>query len=225
MKVPKRYLAIIVQRFSFQHHAAILLVCTALAAFLISRYLDSYGIDTPVLRYPLVSFLSFYVFMILLFIWKRFALQNFSIEHHSLIRDVLKHKEPRPSQKQTSRYSFTEMLDGLDWVDMPDIDGWEFVIFAVICILALGTVTYSFIVDAPLLLAELFLQGVLGSSLYKAVEQVDHYGWTVQSWWKIIKAFVGMILLSFVAGFMIQAICPQATRFKDLFSQTCGWSF
>lgn len=198
----------------------LLLALTGGAGFLTSYLLLRAGLDRMALRYPLAVGVAYLVFFLLLRLW--IALQSdadeiasdavdvvdlgtdvLSAGHSSAFGTSLPAPRSAPSPKGSSSFDLS----------ISDLDSpaalLVLAIAAAVAAVVLGAMIYVLYL-APILLAEVLVDGVLLVALYRRLKGTEPEHWlfgAVKRTW--IPALV-VILTFFIAGTIFQRLAPEA---------------
>ncbi len=213
--------------------AAIVLV-TAAVGLLASFGLRMAGIDSMVQRYPLAILAAYGIFLLQMWVWFRWR------EDH--LGDVLEAgidiatSSPGDveggwaggggssgggggSGSWTASADSACSADGsvLDVADAADVEALP--ILAVLAILALmmfAVIAAGWVVwSAPVLMAELIVDGAIAGGLYRRMRTVQSQGW----WWLCVRhtiwPLIGIIVSFAVFGAIVQYLVPDATTLME----------
>jgi hypothetical protein len=191
----------------------LLLAAAGGAGFLASYGLLQLGLDLMALRYPLAVGVAYLVFFLLLRLW--LTLQSDSDESSldgldlavdiaDASLDVMSFgsSPPMPVAKPSSGPS----LD----IGVPDLDeGIFLVVLAAVAAVVLGAVFYV-IYLAPLLLAEVLVDGVLLAAFYRRLKRPEPEHWALCA---VRRTWIPAIIVAvtfFFAGVIFQSLAPEA---------------
>ena len=91
-----------------------------------------------------------------------------------------------------------------------DLDELIFLIIAIVALAAAFSVLIYIIWIAPLLLAELMVDGVLVAGLYRKVKGIEPQYWLITAVKRTIIPFVIVVLMFTLAGWALQSAAPEA---------------
>jgi len=188
-----------------------ILLLTGLAGFGTSIGLLHLGLERMWLRYPLAAIAAWLCFVGLMRAWAELERRALPSESDPTV--LLAGEDPGDERDEPKKTSLGEWLDPT-YVDFSfDDEGclagifvWVFVVLLCFCIGGVFTVLLS----APVLIAEVFLDAVLVTALYKRVKGLDRQWWVagvVRRTWA--PALITAVLLALV-GFVMQALVPEA---------------
>ena len=215
-----------------------LLVClTGAIGFLTSYFLLHLGITTLWVRYLASMVIAYISFLFLLWIWAK--------THNRKISDGLDAPDiGSPSKGGHSKDCEFEGKGGdfggggssasyhsdIKTVESPQSgvsdlvpDSIELeelaipVIVIVSAILLLGS-SLLVIMNAPVFLAELILDGILTASLYRRLRGLDHQHWLETAFRKTALPFAGMTVILVTVGWTIQWLDPTVTSLAAFLS-------
>lgn len=187
------------------------LIMTGLFAFLVSFVSLHLGLEWMWLRYPFAVITGYAFFLGLLRLWVEMERSRFSPEGAEL--EVLVEQEEGVTEKS---WNYERRSGWLDWLDIPTnlIDFDEGCLPVVLVILALGLVIglvallTAVIAAAPAFLAEVFLDAVMVSMLYRRlrIAAEEHWLGTAirRTWWLVL---IATFLLSLV-GWGLAKLAP-----------------
>jgi hypothetical protein len=182
------------------------------AGFLASYGLLKLGLDQMALRYPLAVGIAYLVFFLLLRLW--LTLQSDpedSLDGLDLAVDAAEAGLDVASSFGSSAPKPVSKLSGpsLD-VGVPDFDeGIFLVVIAAVAAVVLGAVFYV-IYLAPLLLAEVLVDGVLLVAFYKRLKRPEPEHWALCA---VRRTWIPAIIVAvtfFFAGVIFQSLAPDA---------------
>ena len=188
----------------------ILLALTGGAGFLTSWGLLRGGMDSMALRYPIAVGAGYLVFFLLLRIW--IALHSDPLEHLGDALDL----SADGAELFTPHGSGVPVSNGSDssW-DFPDFglgdgEGLVFlIVVAIVAVLGLGVVIYALYL-APLLLAEVLVDGVLLVGLYKRLNRPQPTYWAFGAIKRTWLAATLVAVTFFFAGVYFEKAAPEA---------------
>jgi uncharacterized RDD family membrane protein YckC len=204
------------------------------AGFLASFALLTSGVDSLALRYLLAVGIAYLVFLLLLWLWLRTSRDDFadvSVDVLDLIPDGAANVARRyqggggqfggggsSGHWEASR---SEPLVELPDVSVPDVssaaDAEELAIPLAIILVVAGILltvllaSLSILYSAPVLFAEIFVDGVLSATLYRRLRRVES-----QRWWlnsavrRTIVPFAITAALLAIAGYGLSVYAPEA---------------
>jgi FtsH-binding integral membrane protein len=189
----------------------LMLAVTGGVGFLTSYMLLQAGMDSMAARYPIAVGVAYLVFFLLLRIW--ISLQHDPLEHVGDILDAADAVEGVASLADGGQVGSTPHSDSdlpSFGFDLADGDSVVFlVVVAAVGAVALGAVFYVLYL-APLLLAEVLVDGVLLVGLYRRLKRPQPQYWVfgaIRRTW-VPAAIVAVTF--FVAGAVFQDLAPGA---------------
>src|SRR5262245_59636764 len=166
------------------------------------------GLTSMALRYPCAALVGYLTFLTLLRLWAEWHLSA-----PALAMEVY---EAEPEAGLRSKTSVWDHVNPLDFLDLGVIDVLPLLIL-VLAVLAVVIVVIGVIVAAPVLLAELLLDGLLVTGLWHRFKEHGHgstLGAAVRA--TVLPAAIVIVSLG-VIGFFLQSIAPGADSIGDLF--------
>lgn len=198
-------------------HASIILSLTGLAGFLASFLLLRLGVSAMWLRYPVAILIAYCVFLLLLRLWLSLSRPRnweFDVDIVETTLEVVDSTEVIDSTvmstKSVSTFTSAKSSGSTGFsFDFDLDDAW--VLIVVIAALAVAASAALYIVYiAPVLLAEIMLDGVLMAALYKRVKRIEHRHWLrtalLRTWWLAML----VVVIFAIAGFAMQKAAPEA---------------
>jgi hypothetical protein len=213
----------------------LLVALTGGAGFLASFLLLTYGVDSLGLRYSLSVGISYLVFLILLWIWLRTDGDAYDgLDVTVEILNAIPNASARTASGMGGGGSYSGGGSSGRWedsssseplVEMPDVsfpgadsvaDAEEFAIPIAVVLAVLSVVfvvlfaSFSVILSAPVLFAELLVDGVLAASLYKRLRRVDSRHWLQSAVRRTLAPFVITAVLAGAVGWGLSVYAPGA---------------
>lgn len=193
----------------------LLLAAAGGAGFLVSYGLLQFGVDRMALRYPLAVGVAYLVFFLLLRLWLAFQREpvectldglDLAVDAADAGVDVLSAAgqpfAPMPVAPRSERPS----LD----LDVPDLDeGIFLIVLAAVAAVVLGAVFYV-IYLAPLLLAEVLVDGLLLVGFYKKLKGPEPEHWALCAVRRTWIAALVVAVTFFFAGVVFENLAPEA---------------
>lgn len=215
---------------SYPRFILVLLVTIAgFVGFLISHTLLHHGVEEMWLRYPFAVISGYSVFLGLLRLWVEIERARYDPNQVEIPTDLSDDRES--SQPPFTRFP-RESDSWFDWLDLPssvfELDegclvGCAFVFLFGLLAGAIGLL-FSVIVAAPELLAEVFLDAVVVTMLYRHLKTAakEHWlGTAVKRTWKsaLLTAAASSLL-----GLMLAGLAPNShsigPALKEIFAKT-----
>lgn len=205
----------------------IILGLTGVSAFLTSMLLLRLGVTQMVVRYPLAIAAAYGIFILLIGVW--LWLQSRGADMLDVASEILDHNNYRGDGQITSTSGSADLV-GMDppsgsgggggsGIDLPDLDldfGDLFWLVLALVVFIAGLIALFYIVYiAPVLLAEVLVDGLLAAGLYRSVKGAQGRHWMMTVLRKTaIPAALVLIFFS-IAGFCVQKIEPAATSIGE----------
>ena len=205
----------------------LLVALTGAAGFLCSTLLLHSGMDEMGLRYLISVGCAYLVFLVLLWLWLRT-----SADDYDSVPDAVDWSNALPSPHQHGwtggggrfggggaqgrwestpvEYERSESIAPFDSVDVDGAD--EFAIPLVVLIFAVTLVlaSFSIVYSAPVLFAELLLDGVLAATLYRGLKRLETRHWLETALRRTLLPFIVAAVLLAAAGWGMQVYAPGA---------------
>jgi hypothetical protein len=200
-----------------------ILLATGVVGFIASFVMLRLGLEQMWLRYPLAALAGWLVFLGLVRLWaeaerKRFASEE-EIDALATIAGNGKMTSTEPGHLRRDGESW----HWLDWFNPFDlIEGGEgclvgLLVFVVI--VALGGVILSIISvigGAELLLAEVVLDAVLVTALYRRLQHLEARCWLESAMRQTVKPVLVTIIFLAAAGLLFQVLAPDAHSIRGV---------
>ena len=223
----------ITQRLIFPRlQVSLILLITALAAFLTSFILLSFGVLHMGVRYPVATAVGYLAFLFLLGLWV--SLQRGTFEpDFDFLEQMVPDSSPAPEpgigfggggdfsdpdsggswDSSTSASSSSSGGSTSSGAGVFDIDlGEEGCLVILVIIAAVGGLlaTFYVIYIAPALLAEILVDGLLVAGLYKRVQRIEERHWLRAAVRKTALPALLAVLFFTIAGYSLQTAIPNA---------------
>jgi len=192
---------------------SLIVFITGGVGFLVSYALLHSGETDMWVRYPASVAAAYLVFLLLLRIWAEW-------ERHRINPETAKNMAGQPSRSPSYGGSSNSHFRWADLLDIPDIGGADEgcllgCVFTVV-IVAIGGAILVLIESAPVLIADIFLDAVLMSLLYKHLKTAARQHWlgtAIRRTWATM--LITAVALS-IAGAVIQWYWPEAKSIGDM---------
>ena len=210
----------------FQKHSfpkiflGVILILTGLFGFGISVLLLQFGVDQMWIRYPVAVIGAYGGFLALIRIWVEVERRRFDPQESEL-QEALKAAETSagPTHLDSGRRS-----SWLDWLDVPDFTSFDIdegCLPAILLAALIGLVVVLFfaLVNAPVLLAEVFLDAFLVSVLYRRLQIAakEHWlGTAIRKTWLLALAVAALLA---IAGWGLETFAPGSRSFGPAIRQ------
>ena len=169
------------------------------------------------LRYPVVSFVTYFVFRLYIDLWASFVSNFYTHQERYFFIQVFGKEHVLPDGTEPESEILMSDQHAIEILKVRKYDHWYYrpnrdkarvytVVFVNIFILFI--VVVNFFMELPILLADIFLQNMFIKGIYRPVNPIDLSEWIRATYWKITKTFGIIVLLSFIAGFVVQRQCP-----------------
>lgn len=191
----------------------LIVALTGLGGFLASVAMRHLGVASMGLRYPLAVGIAYLVFLALLWLWLRTTRDDYAdcdIDDPGI--DLGRGRSggdgggvdcgPAADGEAPGLGDVAEALGGADELALP--------IIALVLVAALLFATGWIVYSAPLLFAELLVDGVLAASLYRRLHGAEPRHWLETAFRRTAWPFAATALVFCVAGATMQHIAPEA---------------
>ncbi len=199
----------------------ILLAITGAIGFMVSFEMLHHGVDAMAIRYPIAVALAYVVFIFLLRCWA--DMEHARIETHETIQMIESSKfEHSPSDPPATLQPVDlGWWNGWDWLDFSFV--WACLPVIVIGALSVLSVTALTVVfEAPTLLAEVLLDAVLMTALYKRMRGLERRNWFATVLQRTWRPVLGTAVILAAAGFLIQTLYPDVKSIGQLRRHVTG---
>lgn len=213
----------------------LLVSLTGGAGFLASYALLHAGLETLSWRYGLAVVIAYLFFLLLLWLWLRTDAADYGDIAESLV-DVADAVPPRGGNTQyqggggkfSGRGSSDQWEDANseplvelpDVGDLPDAEGLAIplgILLAVVTIVVTVLVaSVSIVYSAPVLFAELLVDGVLAATLYRRLRRLDSRHWLQSAVRRTFVPFAITALLMMAAGWGLSSYAPTARSLGEV---------
>jgi hypothetical protein len=225
----------------------LLVALTGGAGFLASYSLLQAGVDELAWRYGLALAIAYVFFLMLLWLWLRTSSDDYDgldeviVEVVDAIPDGAGRVATRMqghggefggggARSNWTHESTSEPLVELpDLPDMPDISGvadadevaipLAVVLFVGAVVLTVLAASFSIIWSAPILFAEVLVDGVLAATLYRRLRRLDSRHWLQSAVRRTIAPFAVTAVLVMIAGWGFQVYAPEARTIGEVFAR------
>jgi hypothetical protein len=187
-----------------------------LSSFLMLRA----GLTMMALRYPAAVGVAYLVFLFFLWIWIRFAAEDYESGRLTFVESTVSPTQEEnkvsisssnkelPSNSGESGIELVSDLIQSDWSAMP--------VLALIAVLALGLSSLWIVYTAPTLFAELLIDGVLSAKLYYRLRGMDTQNWLTTAVHRTVKPFVITAIVASLCGSIMHSLHPAANSLGEV---------
>jgi hypothetical protein len=203
---------------------SLLVMITGASGFVASYLLFRLGVVEMGSRYALMVLIAYLVFLLLLWVWLRSAAREF--ENLSDLSDLDGGVAPRRGSIGQETY-FETSADGGTWTSSSDLEtgsdlfeggldavgdteGLAIPIALIALVAGLLVSVFFVITSAPVLFAELIVDGVLSASLYRRLRGLEPAHWLQPALRRTFWPFVLTALLAGIAGWEMERHAPGA---------------
>ena len=193
---------------------SLILIFTGLAGFLASFSLLQLNVTWMWLRYPIAILIAYGVFLLLLRLWLWIYGRDMDVDLDPDLAEVVLELPSGQSggswgqSVASSTDSSSSFWSGIGF-DLDLEEGW-FLVIAIIVLIGALIASLYIIYIAPLLLAEILIDGVLLVGLYKRVKHIDQQHWLRAAVRRTIIPVLLIAMFFSIAGFAMQRIVPEA---------------
>lgn len=198
---------------------SLILLLTGLAGFLASFSLLHLNVSRMWIRYPIAILIAYGVFLLLLRLWLWIYGRDMDVDLDSA-DVVLELPSGGSGSSEVSHFNASADIgdshtgvssswwSGIDFnLDLEE--GW-FLVIAIIVLIGALIASLYIIYIAPLLLAEILIDGVLLVGLYKRVKHIDQQHWLRAAVRRTVIPVLLIAMFFSIAGFAMQRIAPEA---------------
>jgi hypothetical protein len=216
---------------------SLILLVTALAGFLTSFVLLSQGVLRMWLRYPIAIIVAYCVFLGLLALWVWLQRRTGDVdqdldqdldfpdelpsrhEHNFDAGDDYGGDEGVGSWDANLSSSSDATSDGItSAAGIFDLEEGLLIVLALAAVLGGVIASFYVIYIAPVLLAEILVDGVLVVSLYKRVKRIQHTHWLRAAVQRTVLPALLVAAFFTVAGYLLQQAIPEAHTMGEVWT-------
>lgn len=220
----------------------LIVLLTSAAGFVASWLLLHVGVRAMALRYALACLLAYVVFLALLWLWMRMRKDDY------LDVPDFSHPNAPPANVHGDggesagggASAHWDAVDGddsvvLESVETPtdsgigdalgaaaDTDEFAIPLFLVIALAAMVLSSLLVIWSAPVLFAELLVDGVLAASLYRRLRGIETRYWLDSAVRRTVWPFLATTLIAAATGWALQTQAPGALTLGDALARLAG---
>jgi hypothetical protein len=188
---------------------ALLVALTGGAGFLCSSAMLRSGVEQMWLRYLVSVAVAYFAFLVLLWLWLLISAQNY-VDHHDLRELTAQRRDEswRDPERKRLGPSLTDALN----VEL------ELALPLLVLVVAAAVLAASFYIvyAAPVLLAELLLDGVLALTLYRRLRTLDRRHWLETAIRRTYATFLWTGVILVVAGLAMAHYVPGARSMGEV---------
>lgn len=192
----------------------LLVALTGGAGFLASVALLHSGWETLSWRYGLSVVIAYVVFLLLLWLWLRTDAADYD-DRDGTWMNVTDALSPQADSEP--------LVELPELPDLPDVaDGDEFAIplgvllFVITVVVTVLAASVSVVYSAPVLFAELLVDGVLAATLYRRLRHLEPRHWLQSAVRRTIVPFAITALLMMAAGWGLSTHAPTARTLGEV---------
>lgn len=202
-----------INKLYLRFHARIILGIVVLSGFASSHLMLKHTGLELWQRYPVAALFSYLMFLALMYFWKHYleGLPPIHPEKNSKSKNVSIDRSERTWR---------------DYLDIPDfttdIDDFIIAIGALILFFLLIYFASFLLFELPVLMIEIVLSSVVSSILYRPIQTADKDIFVFKVLRNTFWYGFTLVLIYLAIGMLIQASCPLAQKFADIFNGSCG---
>ena len=218
----------------------LLVAITGVAGFVASFLLLHGGVTLMWLRYLIAFVIGYVVFLGLLWLWLRTTASDYVDVPDFIPTGSISNGSPAPMvgrggsfdgggasghfESPATAYAPVDLPagDGKEWSEVANIaDADEFAVplIALACVLGLALSSLWIVYTAPLLFAELLVDGALAASLYKRLKGLETNHWLETAISRTVIPFLLTAALFVCAGAAIQHYAPDVLTLGQALAQ------
>lgn len=192
---------------------ALIVAFTGLAGLLVSAVLLKLGVNSMALRYPVATLVAYGAFLDLLWLWMRTRSDDWADAANGL--DAVGDAMPLGLSRGTQGPG-----GGGDVGSAADADELAVVVLALVAVAALALVGGYVVMQAPVLLAEVALDGAVAGSLYHRLHRAERQHWALSAWGYTRWPLLFLLVIMALVGWGLQQAAPGA----ETLGQALGWA-
>ena len=221
----------------------LLVALTGGAGFLASFGLLAWGVDSLALRYPLAVGIAYLAFLVLLWLWLRTSADDYDGLDEVVLEVVdalppLTTRVPNSMTGGGGRFggggssghwdasTQTEPLVELPDVPLPSVEvvaeadeaavPLAVILFAAGLVLTVLLASVSIVYSAPMLFAEMIVDGVLAATLYRRLRRIESRHWLQSAIRRTIVPFTITAALVAIGGWSLSVYAPGARTLGEV---------
>ncbi len=195
----------------------LIVLLTGVAGFSFSFLMLKAGLHSMGIRYPLAVLLAYLVFLLLLRLWMSLASVGRAADVSEAVSDVGMHGGNIAAEFALDAETGGELAG--DAIGALDFDVLTLILILV-TILCAGIMICVYVIwTAPLLLAEVFVDGIVMTAVYKRIHAVGQPYWAFSA---IRRTWLPAVLLAAffsLAGFAMHRVAPDAPSIGRVFEE------
>jgi membrane protein implicated in regulation of membrane protease activity len=223
---------------------SLILLFTGLAGFLTSFSLLHLGVSSMWLRYPIAILIAYCAFLLLLRLWLWLQRRSLDVDFDPSGLDVNSSEAPSHGESfqfggggdfggdgaggswgegassASSVSSGGSVTDGVGF-DLDLEEGW-LVVLAIVALIGGLVASVYIIYIAPALLAEILVDGVLVTGLYKRVKRIEQRHWLRAAVRRTLLPATLAAIFFTVAGYAMQKAVPAAHSIGEVWNHLVG---
>lgn len=211
-----RLKGILREKLSTRWHMTLICLITICGGTLFSKLLLFADVSHPAKRYFCAVVFAYALFFLLIKLWMHFHFDSGSHTQYESSLDAVDALDAADIASHTVQYELAESKGVLEDVSSAaDADEfWVLVLFIAVIAAVLGSSAYL-IYQAPEILLDAALDGVLVASLVRGARQAHGEGWALVILKKTWIPFAIVLIIASVLGAVIKHNCPEARSFHE----------
>lgn len=198
---------------------SVIILVTALTGFGISVCLLKLGVASMWMRYPVAAVGAYGIFLGLIRLWLEIERMHFDPNDQNIQNGLEGGAEPHESAVRKSDSGWW------DWLDIPDFADAEGLLLIVLlgAIIAMGFIFFAMIGEAPILIAEVFVDAFLAGLLYRRLRIAASEAWlgtAIRKTW--VYVFWTALLLC-VAGLCLDLMAADSDTMGKAIKEMLSW--
>lgn len=197
-------------RIYLRYHARLIIVIVALCGFMSSHLMLRYGQVNIEVRYPLAAFISYIVFIILMYLWKIY------LESLPPIQVKQNQQQAQPVEQTRSWKDYWD-FDFVNWIDAD----WHDLLIGVLVVVAFIVLIYSssyLLFEVPALMIEVILSSLATSFLYRKIKKADDDIFVFKVLRQTWLLGLAMVLFYGLLGIVLVSLYPNIEKLADIFN-------
>ncbi len=210
---------------------------TAGAGFLASWIFLHAGLRSMPARYALATAVAYGVFLMLLWFWLRTRGSDWLDAHDPGIPTGGRSKnDPQDAGDTSSSYdvhdvSLPDVGRGgsggggsgggtFDSLDFGDADAFTIPIVVIVIVAAIVVSSFMVVWSAPVLFAELLVDGILAAGLYRRLKHIETSHWLTTAIKRTFWPFAATAAIAATVGWAVQSAQPRAVTVGEIVTET-----
>ena len=183
---------------------AVLVALTGGAGFLCTFTMLQHGVEAMWLRYLVSVGVAYVTFLLLLWLWMRISGPSY-VDPRDLARPDAADPRWEDGQRGRSRSDGSSLWDAVNF----ELD-LALPLMVLVFLAAMVAASFYIVTAAPVLFAELLLDGVLAATLYRRLRTIDVRHWLESAISRTYATFLWAGVVLVVAGWGMSLYVPEA---------------